>query len=120
MAAQRTRTRRPELLDLVRATVAEVLSYDTLDEVEPGVPFQDHGVDSLLAAEVRERLSRATGVELPSTVVWDAPTPAAAADYLERLLRPAADTGPEGGTPNGPSRRTAPGRYRRRPRTIRS
>ncbi|MFI1389095.1 SDR family NAD(P)-dependent oxidoreductase [Streptomyces griseoaurantiacus] len=96
MAAQRTRTRRPELLDLVRATVAEVLSYDTLDEVEPGVPFQDHGVDSLLAAEVRERLSRATGVELPSTVVWDAPTPAAAADYLERLLRPAADTGPEG------------------------
>ncbi|MEU7360100.1 MULTISPECIES: type I polyketide synthase [Streptomyces] len=86
----RSSTRLVELLELVRSTVADVLGYASSEDVDPDVPFQDQGVGSLLGVEVRERLSDALGVTLPSTVVFDAPTPQAAAVYLERLLDPEA------------------------------
>ncbi|MGW3465017.1 beta-ketoacyl synthase N-terminal-like domain-containing protein, partial [Streptomyces olivaceoviridis] len=86
----RSSTRSVELLELVRSTVADVLGYASSEDVDPDVPFQDQGVGSLLGVEVRERLSDAIGVTLPSTVVFDAPTPQAAALYLERLLDPEA------------------------------
>ncbi|MCZ9341114.1 phosphopantetheine-binding protein, partial [Streptomyces sp. TRM76130] len=52
--------------------------------------FRDGGCDSLTAVELRKRLSRVTGHALPSTMVFDYPTPSALARFLaEELL----DTG---------------------------
>jgi NAD(P)-dependent dehydrogenase (short-subunit alcohol dehydrogenase family)/acyl carrier protein len=69
------------LTDLVRAEAAGVLGHEP-GAIAPDRPFQELGADSLTAMELRKRLTRATGVKLPSTVVFDRPTPRRLAEYL--------------------------------------
>ncbi|HEU5422792.1 MAG TPA: acyl carrier protein, partial [Nitrolancea sp.] len=56
--------------------------------LEPDSRFFESGMDSLTAVETRHRLERELDVELPSTVVFDYPTPAAVADHILSRLEP--------------------------------
>ncbi|GAA3893743.1 hypothetical protein GCM10022243_68240 [Saccharothrix violaceirubra] len=63
-----------------------VLSADAssiLDGFDPHTPFADLGVDSLGAIALRDRLAAATGLDLPSTLVYDHPMAAAVRDFLD-------------------------------------
>ncbi|MEU4563540.1 type I polyketide synthase, partial [Actinoplanes sp. NPDC023936] len=77
------------VLEQVRTHVAGVLGLPGPDTVEPGQAFKDVGFDSLLAVELRNRLTAATGVRLPATAVFDYPNPLALTRQLLAGLTPA-------------------------------
>ncbi|MFJ9153086.1 SDR family NAD(P)-dependent oxidoreductase [Streptomyces sp. NPDC102270] len=89
--------RRRALLDLVRTHTAVALGEGTAEDIEPDRGFADLGVDSLGALDLQEKLLRTTGVDLPSTLVFDYPTAAALADHLCAELGRAADDGVSAG-----------------------
>jgi acyl transferase domain-containing protein len=70
------------VLDLVRTQVASVLGHDTHTAIDAERPFKDMGLDSMGAVELRNRLTRVTGLRLPATMVFDYPTPAAIAHRI--------------------------------------
>ncbi len=82
------------VLEAVRETVAAVLGAPVAD----GVPLMEAGLDSLAAVELRNALGARFALELPATVTFDYPTPAALAVYIASVLSTA---GGVGGQPDG-------------------
>nr|WP_245551280.1 type I polyketide synthase [Nocardia paucivorans] len=76
------------VLEVVREQVAAVLGHDSGNDIRPDQRFDEIGFDSLGAVEFRNRLGKATGVTLPSTLVFDHPTPTAVAKLVLSKLAP--------------------------------
>ncbi|GAB2855551.1 hypothetical protein GCM10022221_63860 [Actinocorallia aurea] len=89
-------------LDTVRRAVAAILGHGSPRAVAPDRPFRDLGLDSLLAVRLRDHLSEATGRRLPSTVVFDHPTPRDLARHLDGLSRSEAPRGRAPATDDDP------------------
>ncbi|GID32387.1 type I polyketide synthase [Paractinoplanes brasiliensis] len=94
----RPRTAEPEpppdgpadtLIEVVRRETAVVLGHPSALAVEPNVPFDRIGLDSLAVVELRNRIAAATGTRLPATFIYDWPTPEHLADHLGRLAQEA-------------------------------
>ncbi|MEU4246184.1 type I polyketide synthase [Amycolatopsis sp. NPDC026612] len=93
------------LLGVIQAEAAAVLGFNAPELAQGTRGFSDLGFDSLTAVELRNRLSAATGVKLPATLVFDYPTPVALARHLREELgetvsgapaAPATDAGDAG------------------------
>jgi pimaricinolide synthase PimS1 len=74
------------LLDLVRTTVAIVLGHVGSETVDVANTFRDLGFDSLASVELRNQLAEATGLPLPSALLFNHPTPARLAAHLRGEL----------------------------------
>jgi len=75
------------LTDLVRAKVAAILGHPAPDEIPARGPFSDlGGFDSLTAVELRNSLDAETGLALPTTLIFDYPTPADLARHLRAQI----------------------------------
>jgi acyl transferase domain-containing protein/NADPH:quinone reductase-like Zn-dependent oxidoreductase/acyl carrier protein len=74
------------VLEAVCAHMAAVLGHDSADEIAPDRTFKELGFDSLTAVELRNRLSAATGLRLPATLVFDFANPFALAQHLREQV----------------------------------
>ena len=75
-----------KLLELVLAEAATVLGGDPDGAVQAQRAFREMGFDSLASVDLRVRLMAVTGLQLPATLAFDHPTPAAVAALLGTLL----------------------------------
>ncbi|MFG2050638.1 SDR family NAD(P)-dependent oxidoreductase [Micromonospora sp. NPDC048935] len=82
LAALAAEDRHAAALDLVRTAAATALGHASGDAIEPARAFREQGFDSLTAVELRNQLAALSGMRLPSTVVFDHPSPDALAAFL--------------------------------------
>jgi benzoate-CoA ligase family protein len=75
------------VLQLVLAQIAAVLGQASVETTQSRRAFEELGFDSLTGVELRNRLEDALGMALPSTLIFDHPTPEAVA----RLVRSQAE-----------------------------
>ncbi|POM27866.1 Erythronolide synthase, modules 3 and 4 [Actinomadura rubteroloni] len=86
-----------ELLGVVRAQAASVLGHSRAEEIDAGRRFREMGFDSLMAVQLRNHMNRLTELKLPTTLVFDHPTPLELAREIDARLaarpggRPSAD-----------------------------
>ncbi|MEV7018947.1 beta-ketoacyl synthase N-terminal-like domain-containing protein, partial [Streptomyces sp. NPDC093991] len=96
------------VLDRIRLDIAMVLGHGTdgsaTEDIDATWSFKDLGFDSLTSVELRDRLSATTGLRLPSSLLFDYPTPAVLADRLRAELL--GDTAEEGRAPRRAATRT--------------
>ncbi|MFJ8630361.1 type I polyketide synthase [Streptomyces sp. NPDC093568] len=83
------------LLTLVRTEAAAALGHADPGRVEPRLALRSLGLDSYAETELRVRLGRATGLDLPTTLFYDQPTPAALAARLAEHLDETPGTLPD-------------------------
>ncbi|NGO73073.1 type I polyketide synthase, partial [Streptomyces boncukensis] len=95
---------RRRLFDLVRSTTASVLGHPDTAHIDPERSFAAFGVDSLMAIEIRNRLSQATGLKMAATAVFNHPTPVALVEHLRARMPSGGRTAERAAVPA----RTAP------------
>ncbi|WP_433683183.1 SDR family NAD(P)-dependent oxidoreductase [Nocardia sp. CA-119907] len=79
------------VLEVIRAQAAAVLGHDGVESIAPDMPFKDIGFDSLSVMEFRNQLVKATGLQLPATLVFDYPTAEALTGFVYQQIAPADD-----------------------------
>ncbi|MET7695818.1 type I polyketide synthase [Streptomyces sp. NPDC005483] len=92
LAAVDPETRAAEVRDLVLRQAAAVLGRSGPGEVDAQWPFKELGLDSLMAVELRNALGAATGLLLPSTLVFDHPSAERLTEHLLERMQDDADS----------------------------
>ena len=80
-----TAERERALLEAVVTAVSTVMGIPA-SRIDADRPLSELGLDSLMAVELRNHLAALTDLRLPSTLLFDRPTPNALCRYLEARL----------------------------------
>ncbi|MET9232374.1 MupA/Atu3671 family FMN-dependent luciferase-like monooxygenase [Lentzea sp. NPDC003310] len=80
VAGQRSAAAGDSVADVVATTVAALLGHP----LDPHLPFYDAGLTSVLLIQLRDRLERALGREIPATALFEHPTTAALTTHLDQ------------------------------------
>ncbi|MEU5404417.1 type I polyketide synthase, partial [Streptomyces sp. NPDC005963] len=92
--AKASRSQQEQILtDRIRAEVATITGHASAESVDGDRSFKDLGFDSFASVELKIRLSALTGLELPSTLLFNHPTPAAVARHLRIELLGSEESG---------------------------
>ncbi|MCC9311976.1 SDR family NAD(P)-dependent oxidoreductase, partial [Kitasatospora sp. RB6PN24] len=70
------------LLDLITTHAAAVLGHASPQALDPAHTFKDFGFDSVTGVDLRNRLSTALAMRLPTTLIYDYPTPMALCAFV--------------------------------------
>jgi acyl carrier protein len=84
------------MIDYLSGRTLHMLGLDLSTPVDSRRPLKDIGLDSLMAVELRNALSRAAGQSLPATLLFDYPTLETLAGHLLQILRLDADVAASG------------------------
>jgi acyl carrier protein len=87
LAALPEAERKDAMLGVVREEVAVVLGAASAESIPPVRSLKELGLDSLMAVELRNRLSARSEVQLPATLAFDYPTPERIAGLLSEKLQ---------------------------------
>ncbi|WP_329335244.1 type I polyketide synthase [Streptomyces sp. NBC_01352] len=87
--------REERLAELMSADVAAVLGYPSADALPVGKSFAELGFDSLMAVQVRNRLSMALRLRLSAAVVFEHPTAQGLARHVLGLLDDLPEAAPD-------------------------
>ncbi|MEU2622632.1 SDR family NAD(P)-dependent oxidoreductase [Streptomyces sp. NPDC007157] len=80
--------REAALRELLRAKVAEVLRYDSPQDVDPDTPFVSLGLDSLASVELKNALEAVFRIPLPASTLFDHPAVRPLAAFIDGSLVP--------------------------------
>jgi acyl transferase domain-containing protein/acyl carrier protein len=86
--------REAALLRTIAEIVRRTLDLHSGEEIDPDVPLGDLGMDSLLAIELRNGLSRVFQQQFQSTILFDYPTLRTLAKYLDKEVLSAPEERP--------------------------
>jgi acyl carrier protein len=70
--------------------VRDLLAMEPGTRIDTSLPFKDLGLDSRMTVALRNRLADLTGLRLPTTLLFDFPTPDLLGRELADRLRSAA------------------------------
>jgi acyl carrier protein len=76
------------LLSSVCSEIATVLALPNSNLIPTDRPLKELGLDSLMAVELRNRLSTLSNLELPASLLFDYPTPKNISQFLYNKLFP--------------------------------
>ena len=99
LAATRPEDRFERCLEYIEATLKTILRMNGRERIAANEPLKDLGVDSLMAVELRNELSRSIGRRLPATLLFDRPT---MEDIATVLVGETAENGQ--GAPTAPNK----------------
>jgi acyl carrier protein len=74
------------LVTQIRGQATLVLGIDPKKNIDLDLPLHEFGLDSLMAVELRNKLSRLVGQPLPATLLFEFPTVRTLAGRLETIL----------------------------------
>ena len=91
------------VLEVVLSVTRVALNLETDAVIDKKQPFNQYGIDSIMALDIRKRLQLKLGINLPATLLFDYPTAELLTKYLSELFMPSiSDTrvGEEFASPN--------------------
>ncbi|MFJ5533128.1 SDR family NAD(P)-dependent oxidoreductase [Streptomyces sp. NPDC093261] len=94
--------REAALRELLRAKVAEVLRYESAEDVDPDTPFVSLGLDSLASVELKNALEAVFRIPLPASTLFDHPAVRPLAAFVDGRLVPDAPEPADEQAPSGP------------------